>query len=266
MRLSVIFSALVVFALVLATSCSAPSTDTKYQPNGTDGVVDITAQQATALPTSTVKNAVPNPLDAYKTTVSPGNLPKCTTQFDAAKKVWEQMKEVNEFYGDQKYLFDLGDRAYIDGNPLADMSESTRALEERVMKEQELIAKDPELKAASEKFLKSLESGEALDAETQKLVKESGEKLMEKLGTSDSGVSVSPIPLLKTWDTSKIESVSDVNDWGTHGTQVRIKGRRRGPEGNWYHVKLIRGGLDEIKGWIPEKLISNTSSISNGGF
>ena len=265
MRLSVIFSALVVIALVFATSCSTASTDTKYLPNGNDGVLDITAQQATAFPT-TLKNAEPNPLDTYKTTVSPGNLPKCTNQFDAARKVWQQMEEVNDFYGDQKYLFDLGDRAYIDGNPMTGMSESPRALEERGMKEQELIDKDPELKAVWNEFMESRNSGKAPTKEQTKLFKECGEKLMDKLGISESDVSVSPVPLLKTWDTTKVESVTDVNNWGNHGTMVRVKGRRRGPEGNWYHIKLIRSGTDEIKGWVPEKLISSSSTIPGNGF
>ncbi len=270
MRLTIILSVLVILSLGVLTSCSSPSTDTsKYFPDeqtGSGDVVDITAQQGSAIPTSTIKKAEPNPEDVHKKAVSPGHLPKCVDQFAAAKKVWERMKEANDYYGCPRYKFDIGDRAYINGNPLTEMSESPRALEERILKEAELIAADPKLKAATEEFQKAMESGDALSPKAMADMKKAGEKLISQMSDIEMTASCTPVPLLITWDTSKITGVKDVKSWGAHSTIVRIKGRRRGVEGNWYHIRLMKGGIEEMKGWVPENLISTSFDMPTGGY
>jgi hypothetical protein len=252
------------------TSCSSPSSDTsKYFPDektGSGDVVDITAQQGAAIPTSTIKKAEPKPEDVHKKTVSPGHLPMCVDQFAAAKKVWERMKEANDYYGCPKYKFDIDDKAYINGNPLTEMSESPRALEERILKEAELIAADPKLKASVDEFEKSMASGDALSPKAMADMQEAGKKLLSQMGDLEMTASCTPVPLLITWDTSKINGVEDVKSWGAHSTIIRIKGRRRGTEGNWYHIRLIKGGIEEMKGWVPETLISAKFDMPLGGF
>lgn len=270
MRITVLLSILVVLSLGLLASCSSPSNNTsKYFDNDkidNSDVPDITAQEASALPTSTIKKAVENPMDVHKKALSPGHLPKCVDQFAAAKKVWERMKEVNDHYGCPRYKFDIGDRAYINGKPLTEMSESPRALEERMIKEMDLIEKDPKLKAAADDFKKSMESGEQLSPKQMSEIQKAGKELMLKLGAPDMVASCTPVPLLITWDTTKIKDVSSVINWGTHSTIVRVKGRRRGPEGNWYHIRLIKGGFEEMKGWVPEDLLSTKADGAIGGF
>jgi hypothetical protein len=191
-----------IFVVGLATSCSTPGTESNSSALTSDAdVVDITAQQASTLPSPIdIKPAIDG-VDQLKETVSPGNLPKCVDQFSGAKKVWEKMKEVTGYYGEQKYMFDLGDRGYINGNPMTDM-----------------------------------------------------------------GAAVTPVPLFKTWNTEEITGVQEVNDFISHGAMVRVTGRRRSAEGNWYDVKIMSGGLEEIKGWVPEKLISTGRAMPSGGW
>ncbi|MCD6218527.1 hypothetical protein J7L05_11830 [bacterium] len=260
MRLTIIFFALVILSLGVLTSCSSPSSDTsKYFPDektGSGDVVDITAQQGAAIPNSTIKKAEPKPEDVHKIAVSPGHLPKCVNQFAAAKKVWERMKETNDYYGCPQFKFDIGDKAYINGNPLTEMSESPSALEERIQKEKEILDKNPELKTDGDKFKKSKQDGTKLYPKETADIQKSGKERNSKMGDPEMTASCTPVPLLITWDTSKITGVEDVKSWGAHATIIRIKGRRRGIEGNWYLIRLIKGGIEEMNGWLPETLIS----------
>jgi hypothetical protein len=202
MRVALLVS-LIVIALTAFISCSKPAQTDKYLGGKTDIAseepIDITALGASALPTQTAKPQT-SALDQIKKVVSPGALPKCVDQLAGAQKVWQKMKEVNDHYGTKPYSFDLGSRAYINGNPMTDM-----------------------------------------------------------------GAINSPIPLLKTWDTTKVKDVADVDSWATHGTMVRVEGIRRGPEGNWYMVECITTGLNKTRGWVPEQLVSTTRAISRTG-
>ena len=207
MRLGLIFVAVVILSLV--ASCSSPSPDAQnyLQKNNvavgnqsSNDVVDVTAQTASALPTGALKTAtVPSSEEKLKQTVSPGNLPKCVDQFAGSQKVWEKMKDIKQHYGDSNFQLELGDRGYMNGNPLVDM------------------------KAA-----------------------------------------VSPIPLFETWDTTKLQGIKNVKSFIAHGTQVRILSRHSAPEGNWYLVTTLSGGVKEVKGWAPERLVSSTKAIPMG--
>jgi hypothetical protein len=207
MRLALILATVVI--LSLTASCSSPSPDAQnyLQKNSvaadnqasSNEVVDVTAQTASALPTGMVKTAQPAAEDKLKQTVSPGNLPKCVDQFAGTKKVWEKMKDIKQHYGDSNFLLELGDRGFMNGNPLADM------------------------KAA-----------------------------------------VSPIPLFESWDTTKLTGIKNVKSFIAHGTQIRILSRHSAPEGNWYLVTTLSGGVKEVKGWVPEKLVSSTKAIPTG--
>jgi len=127
MRLSLILAAVVILSLV--ASCSSPSPDAQnyLQKNNavtnqsSNNVEDITAQIAAALPTGLLQSAQPAPDERLKQTVSPGNIPKCVDQFAGTKKVWEKMKDIKQHYGDSSFLFELGDRGFMNGNPLVDM-------------------------------------------------------------------------------------------------------------------------------------------------
>lgn len=132
MRSTVILLTALIVSTALMISCSSPCPDaTKYvvkqqtntnKASGTNEIVDITQQTASAIPaTPTIKQAEAKPEETLKKTVAPGNLPKCVDQFAATKKVWEKMKEAKEYYGDSEYIYDLGDQGYINGNPLEQM-------------------------------------------------------------------------------------------------------------------------------------------------
>jgi len=209
MRLTPILLAALIALAALMVSCSSPAPNaenyiTKKQAptNQTAGteVIDVTQQGASAVPaTPTIKQAEPKPEDILKKTVSPGNLPKCVDQFAAARKVWEKMKEAQQYYGDAEYIYEMGDRGFINGNP------------------------------------------------------------MEQMGGKST-----PVPLFETWDTTKLNDLKEVKSFISHGAIVRITSRRRTPEGNWYMVKIVNSGFENIKGWVPEKLVSKTQAIPSG--
>jgi hypothetical protein len=134
-----------VFVLGLASSCSTPGSESNSSALASDkDVVDITAQQASTLPTPVAIKPAIDSVDNLKETVSPGNLPKCVDQLSGAKKVIEKMKEVTGYYGEQKYTFDLGDRGYINGNPLTDMGAAvTPGIPRRLKTSKQLMILSP---------------------------------------------------------------------------------------------------------------------------
>jgi hypothetical protein len=81
-----------------------------------------------------------------------------------------------------------------------------------------------------------------------------GKKLVE------NGAEVTPIPIFKTWDSSKILSVSDVVSWGANSTIVKIKGKRKADDGIWYQIQLDKGGFSEMDGWVPEEFLESLTA------
>lgn len=82
--------------------------------------------------------------------------------------------------------------------------------------------------------------------------------------TDNDGLS-SPMPLLTSWDSSKIEGLEQVECWVTGNSTVRVKGIRRADDGNWYNVSTGSGTLNELEGWIHEIFLSSFSQ-SNPSF
>jgi hypothetical protein len=75
-----------------------------------------------------------------------------------------------------------------------------------------------------------------------------------------------PVPLFITWDTTKIQGIDQIQTLIQSGTQIQIKSRHSSPSGNWYLVTNIDTGMENVKGWIPEKLLSNVNTGTYGGF
>jgi len=75
---------------------------------------------------------------------------------------------------------------------------------------------------------------------------------------------LSPVPLFDTWNTSKIQDIEQVKTLISNGTQVRIISRHIALEGNWYLVTPIDTGIENVKGWLPEKLLADIKPIPQG--
>jgi hypothetical protein len=80
----------------------------------------------------------------------------------------------------------------------------------------------------------------------------------------EMGAKSSPVPLFETWDASKLNGIDQITSLVTNGSTVEILSKRSSNEGNWYYVKITDSGLDVIKGWVPEKLISKLQSVPSG--
>jgi hypothetical protein len=113
---------------------------------------------------------------------------------------------------------------------------------------------DASLKVLAEKKKKFAESPEDYLFDTGMQVMTNGKKLVE------NGAEITPIPLYKTWESSKIRTVDDVISWGANSTIVKITGKRKADDGNWYQVKLDKGGFVEMDGWVPEEFLESLTA------
>jgi len=81
-------------------------------------------------------------------------------------------------------------------------------------------------------------------------------KPLEEMGSKPS-----PVPMFKTWDTSKLTGIDQIESLVTTGSTVEILSKRSSESGNWYFVTLVDSGIDTIKGWLPEKLVAKLNSV-----
>lgn len=113
---------------------------------------------------------------------------------------------------------------------------------------------DASLKVLAEKKKKYAESSGEYLFTIGMQVMTNGNKLVE------NGAEVTPIPIFKYWDSTKILSVDDVVSWGANSTIVKITGKRKADDGNWYQIKLDKGGFTEMDGWVPEEFLESLTA------